>query len=449
MNPSARRLTLTAVTIGAAVTLAPVFLPFVRFAYRNPEAHVALDAAAAMIGLVAAYLVFGRLREDRLVRDALIVYGLVLLAATNVSLSILPRTVFGSSPAELEWGSLLARFAAATALGIASLTRQRKVGISGGVLPWLLTTAAVGTVAAIGLAMTAFGSRLPFGVRAVVDASISSRPVLEGHPVLLIAQLALVLIFAIASIRFTAQAHRTGEALLRWLGAGMALAAFSRFNYFLFPSIYSSFIYTGDLIRLGFYLCLLVGASAEVRQYWQRLEEEKLERERLIGELRELSLVDPLTGLSNRRGFFAVANQELVLHARTGAPIYGVYMDVNRMKSINDHFGHKAGDEALRVVAAMLRSSFRGSDLIARIGGDEFCALTVEGGPQPAIERVRTALAAHRSGDSARYRLGLSIGIAKFDPAHHSSVEDLLAEADRSMYEEKERHSRESREIPE
>jgi diguanylate cyclase (GGDEF)-like protein len=257
------------------------------------------------------------------------------------------------------------------------------------------------------------------------------------------------LIFAIASIRFTAQADRTGEALLRWLGAGMALAAFSRFNYFLFPSIYSSFIYTGDLIRLGFYLCLLVGASAEVRQYWQRLEEEKLERDRLIGELRELSLVDPLTGLSNRRGFFAVANQELVLHARTGAPIYGVYMDVNRMKSINDDFGHKAGDEALRVVAAMLRSSFRGSDLIARIGGDEFCALTVEGGPQPAIERLRAALAARRSGDSAPYRLGLSIGIAKFDPAHHSSVEDLLAEADRSMYEEKERHSRESREIPE
>jgi len=445
---SSRKLTLAAVAVGAAVTLATVFLPFVKFAYSNPEAHIALDSAAAVMALVAAYLVFGRLRQDRLLREALIVYGLVLLATTNISLSVLPTAVFGSGPAELGWGTLLARFAAAIALALASLTQQRKVRVSERILPWLLTTAAVGTVAAISLGMTAFGSKLPFGVREVVDLSISDKPVLEGHPVLLLAQLALVLIFAIASIRFTAQADRTGEALLRWLGVATALAAFSMLNYFLFPSVFTGFIYTGDLTLLGFYLCLLVGASAEVRRYWRRLEEDRLERERLIGELQELSLVDPLTGLSNRRGFFNVADQELILHERSERALHGVFIDVDEMKTINDGFGHHAGDDALREVAEMLRSSFRRSDLIARIGGDEFCVLTIQGGPQLAIERVRAALAARRPSESAPYPLELSIGVARFDPAHHSSIQELLDEADRNMYEEKTAHSQGSRATP-
>ena len=224
----------------------------------------------------------------------------------------------------------------------------------------------------------------------------------------------------------------------------MALASLARVNYFMFPSIYSSFIYTGDVLRFGFYLTLLAGASAEVREYWRRLERDRIERERMIEELEELSLVDPLTGLHNRRSFFTVASQELKLHARSGRALCGLFIDVDDMKGINDRFGHAAGDDALRETADFLRMTFRDSDLVARLGGDEFCVLIAEGEADLAAERLKRSLRErHPTGDRP-YSLSLSIGVARFDPARHGSVEDLVAEADQRMYEEKRDRVRES-----
>ena len=135
-----------------------------------------------------------------------------------------------------------------------------------------------------------------------------------GHPALLGAQLLLVALFALAVIGFTKAAERADDdPFVRWLGPGTALSALARFNYFLFPSIYTQFIYAGDLLRLAFYLMVMLGASQEIRHYWRRLENDIAQRDHLNAELEKLSLTDALTGLNNRRGFETLAEHEIKL----------------------------------------------------------------------------------------------------------------------------------------
>ncbi len=165
-----------------------------------------------------------------------------------------------------------------------------------------------------------------------------------------------------------------------------------------------------------------------------------LERHRLASALRSLSLIDDLTGLYNRRGFFDLGEQHLKLARRSGRSVLLVYLDVDRMKTINDTLGHQVGDRALLRVAELLRDTFRQSDIIARIGGDEFAVLALE-----AVEENEADLLARLEAKAMElnqrsrepYRLSLSAGTARFDGEGRTRLEDLLAGADAAMYREK------------
>jgi len=119
---------------------------------------------------------------------------------------------------------------------------------------------------------------------------------------------------------------------------------------------------------------------------------------------------------------------------RTGETALLVCIDLDNMKAANDRYGHAAGDQALVEMAALLRGTFRGSDLTARLGGDEFCVLIPRGAAQGglAIDRLREAVAA-RSGSFPP--LSLSIGSAEADGS--CSIEQLINRADATMSEEK------------
>jgi hypothetical protein len=91
---------------------------------------------------------------------------------------------------------------------------------------------------------------------------------LSGHPLLVAAQVFTVVCFLTAAYLFTAQAQRSTDQLLRLLGPACVLAGFARINYALFPSLYSQWLYTGDILRTAFYLLLLVGAAREIRAFW-------------------------------------------------------------------------------------------------------------------------------------------------------------------------------------
>ena len=166
------------------------------------------------------------------------------------------------------------------------------------------------------------------------------------------------------------------------------------------------------------------------------------ERRRAEDELRALSMVDDLTGLFNRRGFEAIGTQQLKIAEHSTKGSYLFYFDMNDFKAINDTWGHAAGDEALIKMADVLRQTFRESDVIARIGGDEFVALALNCGDVSAsvLERLHAALAEEnaRCADSGKgYQLASAVGMARFNPSSPRSLAALLAAADRELYQNK------------
>jgi two-component system, cell cycle response regulator len=134
-----------------------------------------------------------------------------------------------------------------------------------------------------------------------------------------------------------------------------------------------------------------------------------------------------------------MGERQIRASARTGKGFTLMFLDVDGMKGINDKLGHAAGDRALVQVAAILRSVFRSTDLLARLGGDEFVVVAADATDSEGaefIERLRESLKRHNL-DTDTAALALSIGIARFVPNTPKTFDQLLAEADARMYEEK------------
>lgn len=178
----------------------------------------------------------------------------------------------------------------------------------------------------------------------------------------------------------------------------------------------------------------------ELERHSAELERTNEELQRLMSEVRSLSLADELTELYNRRGFMTLAEQQLKIANRTGRAISLFFFDLDNMKKINDSLGHKEGDSALKDTALVLNQTFRESDIIARIGGDEFVVMAVES-PEVTVwafvDRLTENLGLSNTSRKRQYVLSLSMGIAHYDPDAPCSVEALLARADALMYEHK------------
>ena len=164
------------------------------------------------------------------------------------------------------------------------------------------------------------------------------------------------------------------------------------------------------------------------------------ERKRMEEQLQTMSLADELTGLYNRRGFLTLSEQQLKIAWRTKKEMLLFFTDMDKMKHINDTLGHQEGDKALFEVATILKEVFRESDIMGRIGGDEFAILaiaTTDGTREVLTSRLHNFLEAYNRHEGRNYTLSLSIGIAHYDPEHPSSLDELMAQADTLMYEEK------------
>ena len=156
--------------------------------------------------------------------------------------------------------------------------------------------------------------------------------------------------------------------------------------------------------------------------------------------LRNISLVDDLTGLYNRRGFFTLAEQQMKLASRMDKSMLLLYSDLDHLKRINDSLGHPSGDLALIEVAIVFRETFREADILARLGGDEFVVLAIESTEVSAsalAARLQATLEAHNQQPGRSYQLSMSLGIARYDPGSPLSVADLITQADRLMYLQK------------
>jgi diguanylate cyclase (GGDEF)-like protein len=151
------------------------------------------------------------------------------------------------------------------------------------------------------------------------------------------------------------------------------------------------------------------------------------------------ALTDQLTGILNRRGFIDAAERELARARRYNRPFVLAYVDIRGLKAVNDSEGHLAGDELLKGAAQLLKDSARADDVVGRIGGDEMGLLLVEQSSEGAaavVRRITDGVRIRRAALGLRSSWDLTIGTAAF-PQDGGSVTELLASADRRLYEQR------------
>jgi diguanylate cyclase (GGDEF)-like protein len=180
----------------------------------------------------------------------------------------------------------------------------------------------------------------------------------------------------------------------------------------------------------------------------QDLRTEALLRREMEAKVMRLSLTDDLTGLNNRRGFLLRAEQMLKLVSRVQTQGWLFYIDLDGLKQVNDAHGHEAGDRLIRNAAKVLRESFRDSDIVARIGGDEFVVF-VTGTSKPSLEiedRIARNIEHHNRCYPDQPAIAMSIGVIRCDPRSLNTLDDMIHQADAAMYIEKRRRRAEFQE---
>jgi len=169
----------------------------------------------------------------------------------------------------------------------------------------------------------------------------------------------------------------------------------------------------------------------------QHLRRQREQLAQALEQIRELATHDDLTGLPNRRYMLEMMRMEMLRAERSGQPLLLAQLDVDHFKTINDTHGHAVGDAALQNFAHTVRQCVRGSDALARWGGEEFILMLCNTRPEDAaelLERVRRAVAAQRMERAGRppIRMTVSIGVTRYQPGQ--TIDQALEQADRALY---------------
>jgi signal transduction histidine kinase len=281
-----RTLTWTVSSLGVVTTALVVGSPYLLSGYHSPSLHLVLDSVDACVALVLTYLLYGRFVRTRGLQDLLLAEGFFLLALAGLGLGLLGGSLDGALPRSFGvWAPLTTRGAGVVLIAASAVVGRRPVEAGWRVRVVLVPVALLMSALVL---LWILREDLAVAVSASPPSS-AMRPVITGHPLMLVGQAFTALCFFAASASFTRRAERVPDALLRWLGPACALAGFARVNYCLFPSLYSGWVYTGDLLRTGSYLLLLVGAAREVEQYWSASAQVAVleDRRRLARELHD------------------------------------------------------------------------------------------------------------------------------------------------------------------
>ncbi|MBA6389314.1 sensor domain-containing diguanylate cyclase [Colwellia sp. BRX10-3] len=154
----------------------------------------------------------------------------------------------------------------------------------------------------------------------------------------------------------------------------------------------------------------------------------------------QLATMDELTNITNRRGFKRFSQHSINMAVRQNNACHLAYFDLNGFKLLNDNYGHMIGDQVLRIFAEQLKSTFRASDICARIGGDEFVVLLTDTQltkAKKAIKRFAYNLISVSKHLDLPYQISFAHGIVSFDQKKHLDIDHLLNDADKAMYENK------------
>lgn len=200
-------------------------------------------------------------------------------------------------------------------------------------------------------------------------------------------------------------------------------------------------IMTGFVDDFSYDSAIEAGASDFIKKPFTIKElRARMEHVKIHEKQRVMAITDELTGLCNRRGFFTLVEQQIRLSKRLNKGIYLLYVDVDNLKMINDTLGHQIGDTVLVDAANILRTTCRESDIIARMGGDEFVVApigTTEDKIEAVTARLEDNIKHHNAKENRPCELSLSYGMAYCGPENVCNIDGLLAKAEKLMYEHK------------
>ena len=335
------RWTLRAVLFGAAATLFVPVAPL-QFAYESPSLHVAFETAAASIALLAAYLVLGQFRHSRELDALLLGCGLGIMGGVNLFLGALPAALGQELGTASTWMSAVGRLVATIVLVAAAWAPP--IELRSPNVHRVVFLAAANVLFVLWLLLAFSGERLPMALDPQLAPESSSAVRFVGHPLVHGVQLLGALLFAVAAAGFLRKPGR--DELSRWIAPACVLAAFANIQYFLFPSLYSAWFYTGDVFRLCFYLLLVAGVAREIWRYQARARQLAIleERRRIARDLHD--------GLAQELSFIVGAAASLRSESRTSASIATIAAAAER-----------ALDESRRAIAALTHSSEQPLDL--------------------------------------------------------------------------------------
>ena len=260
---------LLAVAAGAAgLTVLVLVVPAAQFAYRSEAAHAAVETAVIISAALAAALIAGRALRNGSRNELLLAGALAALALSSAIFSLLP-VLAGWPRGFSTWGGVAGRLLGASMIAGAAVLPERTLrdpmlSARRGAAVLLAGLTALVVLAAL------FAGDIPTGIDPTLSPESSDRPQLIGNVGVLSVQALLIVLYVAATIGFARRAVRRDDRLLAGFAIAALLSAFARVNYFLFPSLYSEWVYTGDVLRLAQFLVILAVVGVELLEYQRR-----------------------------------------------------------------------------------------------------------------------------------------------------------------------------------
>jgi signal transduction histidine kinase len=311
-----------ACALGALLTVSGALSTSPQPAVHSQATHLVLETVVTMVAALAALLSYGRYRRSSAVRDLLLMQSMALLGLATLTFVVLPALTDPDRAARAgAWTALAVRTVGAVGLMASSLlppalrTRRVRPLLDIGVVLVLLV--------ALGLGGLLVSDVLPDIVRVSVAIESTAAPALAAPAGALVLQVLVLMCFATAGVAFTARSVRVGDDMLGWFGAAMVLGAWARVAYLAYPSQFSAWLYTGDLLRLGCYLLLVVGAVRELGTYWHvrtgiavEAERRRLARDLHDGVMQELGYIRAQASRADQSTVIASAADRAIFETR-------------------------------------------------------------------------------------------------------------------------------------
>jgi signal transduction histidine kinase len=389
--------------VALAATAVAAVIPEARLAHRSLPLQAAFETAAGLVALLAAQLLATRFARTRARPDVVLAAALALLAATNLLFAAVPDIASDRDAAFAIWASALGTLTASLALGWGASAKEQSVGKARRA-GWTAAAAVAGTLAVIAAVIA--GLSPATGIDAARSPAASA--LLDAPPGFLAFQLAAACGFGFAAIGLAGRARRTGDELMVWFAAGATLAAVARVDYFLIPSSYGSWISVGDLLRIAFYLVLLVGLAREIRAYQRdlALSARAEERRRVARDLHD--------GLAQEVAFIAMIGERVEAGRANRADVRALRSAADRAASESRVLIDALRDSEERPLSAALTQS--AGEIAARAGADMRLRVDDEVAlPSPVRDAVLRIVQegvanAVRHGGAARVEVDVAMG---------------------------------------